>query len=312
MKEKERGGIKTAVTTGNGGEGSIYEIKRQIFEAAKANYEREKPDLEAQINAKTAEVQKIEDEINREVGSADEIERRASGLLNRQKALWAILRESPETAFVYIPLFFLLLGIETLPITQKLWSRKGKYDFLTDREIQFAEEEAEIVFTRRKQNILRERDSEEAVSKRITDSIIDGTLRLSNPAEQELAKRVHLEILRRQMSTLYGNDGDSVRQFSVGKPVVIEAVGYPQFTAQMAIPSELEDSVTFTDLNGEIETFAAEVTKESKSQVRLIRATNSDAEEVGQTFLPLIHQLKADRRLLLYFDAQGATSDIRI
>lgn len=308
-KEKERGGIKSGNTTGKTGEGSIYKIKSQIFEAAKANYEREKPDLESQINAKTAELQRIEDEINKEVGSTDEIESRASGVLNRQKALWVILRESPETAFIYVPLFFLLLGIETLPITQKLWSRKGKYDFLMDKEIEFAEEEASIIFARRKQSILRERDTGEAVAKRISDSIIDGTLNPSNPAEQELAKLVHLEILRRQSSELYGNNADSNKPLSLGKPVVIEAVGYPQFSAQMSIPSELEDSVTLTDLTSEVESFAAEVTKESKTRVGLARAANSEAEEIEQTFLPLIHQLKADRRLLLYFEPQGNASD---
>ncbi|MDQ3816411.1 MAG: DUF4407 domain-containing protein [Acidobacteriota bacterium] len=308
-KEKERGGIKSANTTGKSGEGSIYKIKSQIFEAAKANYESEKPGLESQISAKTAELQRIEDEINKEVGSTDEIESRASGVLNRQKALWAILRESPETAFIYVPLFCLLLGIETLPITQKLGSRKGKYDFLMDKEIEFAEEEAGIIFARRKQSILRERDSEEAVAKRISDSIIDGTLNPSNPAEQELAKRVHLEILRRQASELYGNNADSNRPLSLGKPVIIEAVGYPQLSAQMSIPSELEDSVTLNDLASEVESFAAEVSKESKTRVGLARATNSEAEEIEQTFLPLIHQLKADRRLLLYFEPQGTASD---
>jgi hypothetical protein len=308
-KEKERGGIKSTNTTGITGEGSIYKIKSQIFEAAKANYEREKPELESQINAKAAELQKIEDEISVEVGSTDEIESRASGVLNRQRALWAILRESPETAFIYIPLFFLLLGIETLPITQKLWSRKGKYDFLMDKEIEFSEEEAGIIFAHRKQSIVRERESEEAVAKRISDSIINGTLNLGNPAEQELAKRVHLEILRRKTSELYGNNADSTKPLSLGKPVIIEAVGYPQISAQMSIPSELEDSVTLTDLTSEIGTFATEVSKESERQVKLSRATNSGAEELEQTFLPLLHQLKADRRLLLHFESQSSVSD---
>jgi hypothetical protein len=308
-KEKERGGIKSVNTTGKTGEGSIYKIKSQIFEAAKANYEREKPNLEEQINAKTAELQKVEDEINQEVGSTDEIESRASGVLNRQKALWAILHESPETASIYIPLFFLLLGLETLPITQKLWSRKGKYDFLMDKEIEFAEEESSIVFARLKQSVLRERDSDEAVAKRISNSIINGTFSLSNPSEQELAKRVHLEILRRQTSNLYGNNAESTKPISLGKPVIIEAVGYPQLSAQLSIPSELVDSVTLADLASEVESFATEVSKESKNQVVLALAKNSGSEEVEQTFLPLIHQLKADRRLLLFFEPQDSSSD---
>lgn len=308
-KEKERGGIKSVNTSGKTGEGSIYNIKTQIFESAKANYEREKPELKTQIDAKTGELQKIEDEINKEVGSTDEIESRASGILNRQKALWAILRESPETAFIYIPLFFLLLGLETLPITQKLWSRKARYDFLMDKEIEFAEEESNIIFARRKQSVLRERDSDEAVAKRISDSIINGTFSLGHSAEQELSKRVHLEILRRQTSDLYGNNVDSTNPISLGKPVIIEAVGYSQLSAQMSIPSELEDSVTLTDLASEVESFATEVSKESKSQMMLAQATNSGAEEVEQTFLPLIHQLKADRRLLLYFEPQNSSSD---
>jgi hypothetical protein len=117
-----------------------------------------------------------------------------------------------------------------------------------------------------------------------------------------------LEIIRRQTGELYGNNG-SAKPVSLGSPVIIEAVGYPQLSAQMSIPSELEDSVTFTDLSYEIASFAAEVSKEGNSQMELARATNSGAEEVEQTFLPLLHQLKADRRLLLYFQAQNSASD---
>jgi len=308
-KEKERGGIKSTNTTGKTGEGSIYKIKSQIFEAAKANYEREKPGLETQINAKTAELQKIEDEIDKEVSATDEIESRASGVLNRQKALWAIMRESPATAFIYIPLLFLLLGLETLPITQKLWSRKGRYDFLMDKEMEVAEEEANVMSERRKQRILQERDIDEAVAKRVSDAIIKGTFNLGNLAEQELAKRVHLEILRRQTDDFFGDNTDSNKPVSLGKPVVIEAVGYQNLSAQMSIPSELENSVTLGDLAYEVERFAMEVAKDSKSKVKLGRATNSGAEEIEQTFLPLLNQLKSDRRLLLYFEPQNSGSD---
>lgn len=312
IKEKERGCIKSDTTTGKCGEGSIYKIKTQIFEAAKSNYEKEKLDLDVQINAKNIELQKIEDDINKEVGSTDEIESRASGILNRQKALWSILRENPETSFIYIPLFFLLLGLETLPITQKLWSRKGKYDFLMDKETEFAEEEANILYDRRKQTISRQKETDEAVIKRVSDSIINGTFSLDNSDEQELAKRIHLEIIRCQTVDLYGKNNSSAKPVSLGNPVVIEAVGYPQISAQMSIPSELEDSVTFTDLSSEIESFAAEVSKESNGQVKLARATNSGAVEIEQTFLPLLHQLKSDRRLLLYFEPLNSASDTSI
>ena len=311
-KDKERSGVRSVNTTGKSGEGSIYKIKTQIFESAKANYEKEKPDLDLQINGKNAELQKIEDEINKEVGSTDAIESRASGILNRQKALWAILRENPETSYIYIPLFFLLLGLETLPITQKLWSRKGKYDFLMDKETEFAEEEANLLFERRRQNMSRWNETDEAVINRVTDSIINGTFSLDNQDEQELERRVHLEIIRRQTSDLYGNGSDSAKSVSLGKPVIIEAVGYPQISAQMSIPSELEDSLTLIDLSGEVESFLAEVSKENKGRVELARATNSGAEEIEQTFLPLLHQLKADRRLLLYFELQNSDSDTSV
>lgn len=308
-KEKERAGVKSTNTTGRVGEGGIYTIKSQIFEAAKANYEREKPELEAQVGAKTTEFQQVEDEINKEVGSADEVESRASGVLNRQKALWVILRESPETALIYIPLFFLLLGIETLPITQKLWSRKGKYDFLMDKEMEFAEEEASIVFAHRKQSLLRKREADEAVAKRVVDSIVEGTLSLSIPAEQELARHIHLDILRRQSSALHRGDSHPRKSDSLGQPIIMEAVGHPQLSAQMSVTSRLEDSVTLADLAGEVDRFAAEVSKEDHGLLRLARATNSNAEVIEQTFLPLLHQLKADRRLLLHFGRLDMAAD---
>lgn len=308
-KEKERGGVKSVNTTGRSGEGSIYKIKSQIFDAAKANLEREKPELETQINAKTIELQKIEDEINKEVGSTDEVESRASGILNRQKALWAILRENPETAFIYLPLFFLLLGMETLPITQKLWSRKGKYDFLMDKEIEFAEEEANVLYARLRENVMRERNSDEAVANRVADSIINGTLIVENSDEQELAKRIHLEIISRQTGDLYGKNNRSDKNISLGKAVIVEAVGYPQISAQLSVPSDLEDSVTLSDLNNEIESFTSEVSKEINQKVSLLRAVNSGDEEIEQSFLPLLHQLKSDRRLLLYFASEVSPSD---
>lgn len=308
-KERERGGIKTVNTTGETGMGPIYKIKSQIFEDAKASYEKEKPELDARISAKAAELQKVEAEINKEAGSTDEIESRAAGVLNRQKALWAILRENPETALIYLPLFFLLLGIETLPITQKLWSRKGPYDFLTDKELEFAEEEAEILFERRRRSVLRERDSEEAVASRVSDTIISGSLALDNPDEQALARRTHFEIIRRGMNELLGRGDDRAQRVSLGKPVTIEAVGYPLISAEMSIPSELEDSLTLSDLAAEVQSFTAEVTKDSKGRLQLARATNSGAEEIDETFLPLLCQLEADRRLLLHFEPQSPTSD---
>ena len=180
------------------------------------------------------------------------------------------------------------------------------------KEIEFADQEANIVFARRKQSILRQQQSEEAVAKRISDSIINGTLSLTNSAEQELAKHVHREILRQHSSELYSNKADSIKPILLGKPVMIEAVGYPQLSAQMSIPSEFEDSVTLSDLALEITTLGTEVSKEYGRLVKLEGVTNSDAEEIERTFLPLIHQLKDDRRLILHFAPQKFPSDTSV
>lgn len=308
-KEKERGGIKSVNTTGKTGEGNVYRIKSQIFESAKNNYDKESPELEIQINAKTEELQKIEDEINKEVGSTDVVESRASGILNRQKALWAILRENPETAITYLPLFFLLLGIETLPITQKLWSRKGKYDFLMDKEMEFAEEEAGILFSHKKERLLRKWDTDEAVAARVANSVIDGTLNLSNSKEQDLANCFHSEIIRRQIGDLYADRIAPARTVSLATPILLEAIGHPHLSAQMSVPVDLEESITLADLSNEVDRFSLEVTNDCERPVKLIQATNSDEEDIDQNFLPLISQLKDDRRLLLFFEPESCPTD---
>lgn len=299
---KERGGVKTDKTTGKIGEGNIFGLKKKIFDDASANLEKERPALDAQISDLRSQLANLENGINTEVGEVNEKETRAAGVLNRQKALSSILREDWSLAFEAMCLFLLLLGVETLPITQKLFSKRRRYDILVQNEVDSAEAEITRMTEQRAEDQERESKAETDILVRVMDRVGSGEAEdLTNAAERDLAKAIHMSIIRKRKNRLFSSKAKSDPSF--GTPVTVEVKGQPQLTAQIGIPKELESTLTFESLSQQIDTIAAEVSKDLGYPVKLKSVTNSDGEEIDRVFLSLTQQLTADRKLIIAFCA---------
>ena len=297
--DKERGGVKTDNTTGKFGEGSIYSVKKNIFEDARKNYDNEKVVLDEQINLKNQELQKVAADVEKEVGDKDKAESMANGFWRRHEIMFSLMRDNPLMVLVFLISSLVLLGVETLPLTQKFMARKSKYDFLQDKKDELAEEEANLWLAEQKEKLLQQRLAAQAVANRVNKAIVDGSIMTANDREQKLVNRNHLGILRRQTDELIQN-----KQVSYSQPITIEVVGNPQLTVQLTIPAEIEDETTLDDLAQQIAEIQNEVSKDENRPVKLVEAANSDGEELDRHFLPLIPQLNDDRRLLLRFAAE--------
>jgi hypothetical protein len=299
--EKERGGIKTDNTTGNLGEGSVYSVKKKIFENARKNYETEKAALDEQLNLKNQELQAVENDITKEVSDKDQAETLANGFWRRHEIMFSMMWQNPIMILVFLISSLVLLGVETLPLTQKFMARKSKYDFLQDKKDELAEEEANIWLEQEKEKLARQRLADQAVANRVSAAIVNGSMTTANTKEQKLLNLAHLEILRCQTSELVQS-----KTVSLGIPITIEVFDNPQISAQIAIPAEFENEATLNDLAKQIAELQTEVSKDEKRLMKLTKATNSDGEEVDRYFLSLIAQLNDDRRLLLRFEAENA------
>lgn len=296
---KERGGIKTDKTTGKLGEGNIFELKKKIFADASANLATEQPTLDTQIADLRSQISDAENGISAEISVVNEKETKAAGVLNRQKALSSILREDWSLAFEAMCLFVLLLLVETLPISQKLLSRKRRYDFLVQDEVSSAENDVE-----------RDRRAENAILDRVLDGAGSGNIDdLSNESERSLANSIHLEIIRRRHNRL--STQKPGYKSSLATPVIVEVQGHPELTAQLGIPNDLEETLTFESLNHQMDAIAAEVSNDLGHPVALVSVKNSEGDDIDQVFLALIQQLTADRKLILTFEALS-TSDTNI
>lgn len=301
--EKERGGIKTDNTTGKLGQGVVFEMKKKIFEAAKQKYETEKIALDEQINAKTQELQKVENNIAKEVDSKNAAETKANGFWRRHELMFAMMWEKPIMIIVFLISSLVLLGIETLPLTQKFMSQKGPYDYFFERATELAEEEAKNWLAQERKRLFNKRRNDEAVRGRVDNSIVNGTP-INNPKEQKLSDLVHSNIIRRQAAEVSQTD-----TISLGKPIIIEVVDNPHLSVQMAIPEVFQDEATLQKFDKQIAEIRTEVSRNSKTEMKLSEATNSDGEEVDQHFFPLIAQLNEDRRLILRFEPLIADAD---
>lgn len=311
---KERGGLKTDRTTGRVGEGSVYDVKRKIFEAAQNNLESERPTIDAELSAKRAELSTIENEIKSEVDAVNDKETKAAGILNRQRTLSAILKEDPSSAFLAFCITFLLLSMETLPITQKLFSRPGRYDFLMNQDLDFAKREAELIYASQMNDLEHLRDTETAVMDRVIAAIESGDFKMNNSSEADLAKAIHFQIIRekgRRFSKANPSESGNGSSFD-GTPIYVEVADLPGLSAQLTVPIELEATATLEDLSPQIKSLSAEVAKDLGHMVKLSQATNSEGEDVDQNFLALIGQLKNDRRLLLRFERAISHSDTKV
>lgn len=293
------GEIEGQVGTGIKGDGPASRKKQEALGEAKAEYERARTELLPKVEENTKRLEQIRAEIEADVKAVAEAQGAARGPLARHAALFALMKSEPSTALTYVPLFIILLLTEVSPLTIKLTSEPGEYD----RRLKLREENG---VARAESEMLRERESqscfaqaERGVEKRIAEAVKEGRLDALEEQERETAKlfrAITLERFRREILA----QAPPRRAQKFDGEILVEVVDRPDLSISLQPPAGAGATLTLEGITGDLQRICAEVADGATQAVELLRATTSSGCEV-ESYLPLLPQLEADRKLRLHF-----------
>jgi len=306
VMNKERGGIEVdKITSGKTGEGTVYQMKKKIFDSAKANFDAESPELISRIESKTQELKTVEGDIENEVAAKQDVVSKTD-FWKLHEAMFSMMWENPIMLALFIFLSVILMGIETTPLIQKFLADESSYDILIKKAGEIEAQKIELWAAAEIEKLKRNTEAKKTIADRVSEVVKDGTLKTPNVNEEKLAINAHSKIIGDLSSELF----EAHKSDLFGNPIKIEIVDKPEFSGTtLSIPTESENTATMVNLSGQLERITDEVSKVENGEMKLAKATNSDHEEIDWHFTPLIQQLKADRKLLLHFEPDNIFAD---
>lgn len=306
VMNKERGGIEVEkITSGKSGEGVVYQMKKRIFDSAKANFDAESPELISRIESKTQELKTVEGDIDNEVIAKQDVVSKTD-FWKLHEAMFSMMWENPIMLALFIFLSVILMGIETTPLIQKFLADESSYDILIKKAGEIEAQKIDLWAAAEIEKLKRNSDAEKAIADRVNGIVKDGTLKTPNENEETLAKNTHSKII----GDFTGELSETGKSDLYGNPIKIEVVGKPEFSGTtLTIPNESENTATMVNLSGQLERITDEVSAVENDEMKLTKATNSGGEEIDWHFMPLIQQLKDDRKLLLHYEPDNIFAD---
>ena len=286
------GEIEGTSGSGNRGKGIAADRKDSAFQEADAKYREFKSESVETLLQNKERLAEIRGEIENETKNIGTANVRADGVLAKHEALFGIIKTQPGAALIYLPLFFGLLFLETLPLSIKVFGKKSVYDAA------LAAEETETI-----ENIATEKNRRQnmqnAVHDRISDSIITGEIAdLRDQDEQKIAEKIKTEILHDIEGKTFRRRATEKSNVEFGREIVVEVVGYDDLQIKLKLPESVRREVSLLELNGDIQTIADELDEDS---LKLVKALSSKGHEIWND-LPLLPQLENDRKLVLQFE----------
>lgn len=306
VMNKERGGVEVEkITSGKTGEGIVYTMKKKIFDAEKAKFDAESPEMLSQIESKTQELRAVEGEIEKEVTAKDDVVSKTD-FWKLHEAMFSMMWANPIMLALFIFLSSILMGIETTPLIQKFLAEESPYDRLIKKAGEIEARKIDLWAAAEIERLEREREAEKEIAGRVNEIVKDGTLKTPNKNEENLATKTHSKIIGDLSSELSDNTAPDL----FGKPIKIEVVGKPEFSGTiLTIPNEMENTATLVNFSGQLEQITKEVSADEDEEMTLTEATNSGGENIDWHFQPLVNQLKDDRKLLLHFEPDNVFAD---
>lgn len=290
-------------TSGSGkkGEGIAAKRKDSAFKEADAKYNEFKTESAEILKQNHVRLAEIRAEIENQTGLTGEAAKEADGILARHEALFSIIRNNAGAALVYIPLFSILVLLETLPLTFKVFGNKGVYDTALE-----AEETRQIVEINErgafeKENLARSRNLQKALAEKILQIIINGEtgslsdendIRVANILKAEALRMIENEVFQRQAELLGNADFADV--------ITVEVIGRGDLQISLQVPKNAQKTLSLKTVNGDIQRIADAIGE----KLRLAKAFSSAKREISAS-LPLLNQLEKDRKMLLLFEAPG-------
>ena len=286
------GEIEGASGSGKKGDGPAAARKSIAFQEADAKYKEFKNESAEILSNNKARLAEIRGEIENETKRIGTANTEADGVLAKHEALFNIIKTQPGAALVYIPLFFGLLFLETLPLSIKVFGKKSVYDSALEAE------ETEIV-TEIEAEKRHLRNIRNAVKDRISNSIINDAIeKLRNKNERKVAEKISAEVLREIENKACNRKVSEKSSVKFGEEIVIEVVGHNDLQIKLQLPENVRREISLQELDADIQTIAGETGSEN---LKLSKAFSSKGHDIWKD-LPLLPQLESDQKLILQLE----------
>lgn len=296
--EKEKaviGEIEGISGSGKKGKGIAADRKDEAFREAKEKYVEFKTDSAVTLSENKARLAEIRAEIENEIKNISAARTEADGVLAKHEALFGIVKSQPGAALVYLPLFFGLLFLETLPLSTKVFGKKSVYD----AALEAVEDEAfeEIISEK---NLLQK--MRKAVGDRISDAVAENRIEdLRDADEREIAGKLKAGILRNLGKRTFSQNGISAKSpAKFGREITVEVVGFDDLQIRLQLPENVRREIPLDELQADIQNIANETGSEN---LKLAKAFSSKGHEIWKD-LPLLPQLENDQKLVLQFEPE--------
>ncbi len=293
--EKEKaviGEIEGTSGSGKRGVGIAADRKTIAFQESDAKYKDAKTESAGILTQNRERLAQIRNEIEEEIRRINAAHTASDGILAKHEALFNIVRTQPGATLIYIPLLFVLVTLESFPVSLKVFGKPSVYDdALESAETESKENLASEKMRRQK----RENDVEE----RLTVAVADGTIKnLRDNGEREIARKMHTEILRKIADKEFKRQASDNTSVNFGEEILIEVVGENDLTVKLQLPENARSEISLKDLSGDIATIAKEISAEG---AKLQKAFSSKGHDIWED-LPLLPQLERDQKLVLHFE----------
>lgn len=293
--EKEKaviGEIEGTSGTGKRGVGIAADRKTVAFQESDAKYREFKTESAGILSKNRERLTQIRDEIEEEIRRVNAAHTASDGILAKHEALFKIVSNQPGAALVYVPLLFVLITLESFPVSLKVFGKQSVYDTALEASEAEAKENTTAEKTRRQTR-------ENAVAARMSDAIMNGEIEnLRDGGERGIARKIHAEILRNIADKELKRQTPENAGVNFGEEILIEVVGENDLTVKLQLPGNARREITLKDLAGDVRTIAAEIGAED---AKLQKAFSSKGHEIWKD-LPLLPQLERDQKLVLQFE----------
>jgi Domain of unknown function (DUF4407) len=304
--EKENaviGEVEGKSATGKAGFGIAAKQKETAFNDADAKYKDLKIEAKETMAANNLRLAEIRKEIEEQTKLTAEISHGADGMLARQEALFSIVSGNFGAAKTYVSILLILLLLETLPLTLKVFGSKSVYDKALESEEtkQTAEFNAFSLFET--ENFARSHSLRKAEADNLFQIITGGKIgTLTDENEIRVVNALKAETLRRIENEIFEREAALLKKEDFADVITVEVIGHENLQISLQVPENARKTLSLKTIGGDIQRIANEI----GGNLRLAKAFSSAKREISAS-LPILSQLENDCKILLEFETSGAT-----
>jgi hypothetical protein len=288
--------------SGKSGFGIAARQKETAFNEAKVKLDQYKNETADQIANNKIRLAEIKKEIEDKTKTAQDLNDNGDGIIARTEALFSLIRNNPMLALTIVPILLILTLIELIPLTSKVFGKKGVYDETLEAEeiIQITAIKEQLEFE--KTNLARLRNSKNAMYERIYQTVANGEIEtITDVEERRIAETLKQEILDNLEKESFKRIANSIEEEKFGKAIVVEVIGNEEFEFVCEIPKNAQKTLSLNGLSGDINKIAEKL----GGNLRLTKAFSSAKREISAS-LPILAELENDLKLYLAFETIGA------